>query len=135
MTQSIYSNYDPLYANGILYAPMKELTFSEMPVAIPNPGYAQIPVSASQVDKFVAQAKNPNPTPAWKKVLFYGLLAGATIWGLKKFKINPFKKITNNPTIKNIGTKISDGYNIVKNFVVTKYDNVKNFIISKFKKP
>ena len=134
MAQNFYTNYDPISANGILYAPIKDLTFSDAPVTFPPFCCPQLPMNqanAAQIDKFVSSAKNPDATPTWKKVLFYGLLAGATLWGLKKFKINPFKKLTSKPAFQNIKNAVVNGCSVVKDFVLKKYDAIKSFILRK----
>ena len=134
MTQNLYGNYDPLVANGILYAPINTLTFSELPVTTSYPGYNYPIPTAAQVDKFVKQAENPTPT--WKKLAFYTLIAGLGIWGLKKFKLNPFKKLTNKisnkPKVKATKKCVNEKWTSLKTYCAEKYGKIKEFCSAKY---
>ena len=133
MVQNFYANYDPISANGILNAPIKELTFTDLPVTIPTANsYAMPQMNAGAVDKFISTAKNPNPTPTWKKVLFYGLLGGAVIMGMRKLKINPFRKITNSPKLQGIKNFVKNSYGFVKRNVLLVGSGIKNFAVNSF---
>ena len=136
MANNFFSNYDPLYTNGILYAPVNDLIFSDAPIVFPRKSpYPQTsPITAEKVDKFVSTAKNPNPTPTWKKVLAFGVLAALTVLGLRKFKMNPFKKIKNAVKPKNIWENIKNGFSSAGKYVADKYRAVKGYILSKFHK-
>ncbi len=117
MAQNFYSNYDPISANGILPAPINTLTFSNLPVTVPSKVYPQ--PSAQQMDKFVSTSADSDITPKWKNFLFYATLAGLAVYGCKKFKFNPIKKLLNNKITKSAGSYLKKGYDIAKTFVTT----------------
>lgn len=124
MTNNMYLNYDPLYANGILPARVNDILFSGAPAKV-NPALPYIEQqNLVQTDKYTPTFKNPNPIPFWKKALFGTGIALLTLWGLRKMNINPLGKLIS-------ALKLDKA----KDFVVNKFNNVGNFIKNIFKKP
>ena len=115
MTSEFYTNYDPLVANGILYAPVKTLVCTDAPI----PQNVQCnPVPSKDV---YTPSKS---TSDWKKTAFLALCGVLAFLGAKKLGFNPLKKITNKvnfPAVKNYCTaKVGTCVNFIKGLLTKK---------------
>ena len=102
------NNFDPLVANGITYAPIKDIVMSDGPI------YGHSPYTGNQYnmlpnDNDSFTSKKCRKISPWIKWPIGIATAALAILGIKKYGINPI--------ISNIKKNISNAFNFCKKHI------------------
>ena len=106
-------NYDPLVANGITYAPIKDIVLTDMPVICNTP---YIPVYPQyKPDVYTPSMPSKKEGFSWGKFLLGTAAIAATLFGIKKYGGKIATAIKNKLTWTNIKNTVNNCYTNVKN--------------------